>query len=217
MREAKMYSLYARAGWGSVLVETQLAWYGLKYQLEAVGDLFKEPEARNQLAPVNPIAQIPTLILPDGTVMSESAAITLVLADITGRDDLVPGAAAAERARFLRWLIFMVANIYPTFTYADDPARFVDGEIGRSSLRAHVDAYAQRLWGIIEAEAAGPWFLGDRFSATDIFIAAMTQWRPRRPWFAAHRPKLAAIATSTDALPELAPVWIRNFPPRAES
>ena len=76
-----------------------------------------------------------------------------------------------------------------------------------------MDAYAQRLWGILEFEAAGQWFLGDRFSAIDIFIATMTQWRPRRPWFAAHTPKLAAIATSTDTLPELASVWVRNFPP----
>ncbi len=211
-----MYKLFARAGWGSVLVETQLAWYGLKYGLEAVGDLFKEPQARDRLAPVNPLAQIPTLILPDGAVMTESAAITLLLADMTGRDDLAPDGAAPERARFLRWLIFMVTNIYPTFTYADDPARFVGGEVGRSTLRANVDAYAKRLWGILEAEAAAPWFLGDRFFAIDIFIAAMTQWRPQRPWFAEHTPRIAAIATGTDALPELTSVWLRNFPPSAE-
>ena len=98
-----------------MLVETQLAWYGLPYGLEAVGNLLKETQARDRLAPVNPIAQIPTLILPDGAVMTESAAITLLLAEATGRDDLAPGAAAPERARFLRWLIFMVTNIYPTF------------------------------------------------------------------------------------------------------
>jgi GST-like protein len=211
-----MYRLYERAGWGSALVETQLAWYALDYRLEAVGDLLKETQARDRLAPVNPIAQIPTLILPDGAVMTESAAITLLLAETTGRDDLAPGAGAPERARFLRWLIFMVANIYPTFTYGDKPARFVAGDVGRASLRANTDAYAQRLWRILEEEASRPWFLGERFSGIDIFIAAMTRWRPERPWFAAHTPKLAAIAASADALPVLAPVWARNFPARAE-
>ena len=117
-----MYRLYARAGLGSVLVETQLAWSGLKHHLEAVGDLYKEPEARDRVLSINPLAQIPTLILPDGAVMTESAAITLLLADMTGRDDLAPEPAASERGRFLRWLIYMVTNIYPTFTYADDPA-----------------------------------------------------------------------------------------------
>jgi GST-like protein len=211
-----MYSLFARAGWGSVLVEAQLAWYGLEYQVQAVGDLFKEPHARDQLLLANPIAQIPTLILPDGTVMTESAAITLLLADMTARTDLVPGASEPKRAQFLRWLIFIVTNIYPTFTYADDPARFFSDEVGRSSFRANVDAYAKRLWGIMEAAAVGPWFLSDRFSAVDIFIATMTQWRPQRPWFAVHTPKLAAIATRTDALPKLASVWERNFPRHAE-
>ena len=206
-----MYSLYARAGWGSALVETQLAWYGLPYELEQVGDLFKEPQARDQLAPANPVAQIPTLMLPDGTIMTESAAITLLLAERTGRDDLVPQPNAPDRARFLRWLIFLVANIYPTFTCDDEPARFVGGEVGRSTLRAHVDAYAQKLWGILNDEATGPWFLGERFSAIDIFIATMTQWRPHRDWFTGHAPKLAAVASRADAQPALVAVWQRNF------
>jgi GST-like protein len=207
-----MYTLYARTGWGSVLVEAQLAWYGLDYRLEPVGNLFKEPQAREALTQTNPVAQIPTLILPDGTVMTESAAITLLLADITGRDDLVPAEASPERARFLRWLIFLNANIYPTFTYADVPARFVDDAVGQASLRAHVDAYAQKLWRILEDTAADPWFLGARFSAIDIFLASMTQWRPRRPWFTLYAPKLAAIAARTEVRPELAAVFLRNFP-----
>ena len=60
----------------------------------------------------DPVGQVPTLLLPDGQVMTESAAMTLHLADLSGRDDLVPGPAAAERAAFLRWLVFLVANIY---------------------------------------------------------------------------------------------------------
>src|SRR3954466_6172026 len=119
------YKLFGRAGWGSALVGAQLAWYGLPFAVEPVGDLFKEPDARGRLEKVNPLAQVPTLVMQDGTVMSESAAITLLLADIAGQDTLVPSAGSAERATFLRWLIFIVANIYPTFTYADDPARFV--------------------------------------------------------------------------------------------
>ena len=207
-----MYTLYARAGWGSALVETQLAFYGLDYRLAEIGDLFTDAAARDALAPANPITQIPTLILPDGTVMTESAAITLLLADATARDDLVPRSRAVERARFLRWLVFIVANIYPTFTYADDPARFVADEVARPGFRAAVDDYAKRLWGIMEAEAVGPWFLGDRFSALDIFIATMTRWRPNRPWFVAETPKLIAIAARAEVVPHIAAVWRRNFP-----
>ena len=62
------------------------------------------------------------------------AAITLLLADIAGNDSLVPAPGAPERGKFLRWLVFIVANIYPTFTYADDPSRFVSVNAARDPL-----------------------------------------------------------------------------------
>ena len=206
------YTLWGRQGWGSTIVEAQLELYGLKYRYEPVEDLFRTPGAREKLEKVNPLAQVPTLVMPDGSIMSESAAITLLLADITGRDSLVPGPDAPERAKFLRWLVFLVANIYPTFTYADDPARFVSVNAARDPFRAATDAYAQRLWRQVEREAGTPWFLGERFSALDIYVDIMTRWRPKRGWFEIETPRLFAIARRADALPELADVWKRNFP-----
>jgi len=206
-----MYKLFARKGWGSVLVEAQLAWYGLPYEIEEVDDLFASPAARAKLAPANPLAQVPTLILPDGQVMTESAALTLHLADVTGSCDLVPAAGEPSRVGFLRWLVFIVANIYPTFTYADDPSRFVPGDEAQKGFADNVEGYRQRLWGQVEGACGAPWLLGERFSALDIYIAAMTRWRPRRPWFAAERPRLHAVAVKTDAIPRLATVWQRNF------
>ena len=207
------YVLHGNPGWGSAIVEAQLAWYGLPYRSEDVGDVFDSEEARQRLRPLNPLAQVPTLVLPDGQVMTESAAITLHLADRVGRDDLVPGPAAPERAAFLRWLVFLVANVYPTFTYGDVPTRFVKDEAAAKGFRAEVDAYEQRLWTAVEAAAAAPWFLGQRLSAIDLFLAVMTHWRPRRAWFAQHAPKLHAAALAAEALPAVAPVLARHFPP----
>lgn len=202
--------LYGEPGWGSMLVEAQLDWYGLPYRYESVGNLFASAEARVALAQVNPVAQVPTLVLTDGQVMTESAAITLYLADLTRDDSLVPGPDAPQRAAFLRWMVFIVANIYPTFTYGDDPSRFVALEAARTGFRSATDTYAERLYTLLDAAAGTPWFLGERFSALDIYIAGMTHWRPRRPWFAAHCPRLAAIAGAADALPRLASCWKRN-------
>ena len=205
------YRLWGRPGWGSAIVEAQLAWYGLPFEVEPVDDLFKNPEAAARLRKVNPLAQVPTLEMPDGTVMSESAAITLLLADITGSDSLVPRPGAPERARFLRWLVFLVANIYPTFTYADDPARFVSVSAARDPFKAATDAYAQRLWRQLDGEAGSPFFLGERFSALDIYLGAMTHWRPARAWFKANCPKVHAIALKADTHPGPAEVFQRNF------
>ncbi len=206
------YRLFGRPGWGSVIVEAQLAALGVPFDYEEVPDLFTSEEGRRSLALHNPLPQLPTLLLPDGSVLTESAAITLHLADITGRGDFVPEAGHPSRPQFLRWLVFLVANVYPTFTYADDPQRFVPDEIAAKAFRAAVDAYRGRLWAIVESAAGAPWFLGERFSALDIYVATMTHWRPGRSWFGEHTPALAAIARRADADARLRAVWQHNFP-----
>lgn len=210
-----MHKLYAQPGWGSALTEAQLAWYDLPVEIEDVGNLFKSQDARERLAKVNPLAQLPTLVLPDGRIMTESVAITLHLADTARADkSLVPMTPGAERDRFLRWLVFLVANIYPTFTIGDDTSRWISGEGPQKELRDAMNAYRQRLWGVVEGVVGdGPWFLGARFSALDIYVGVMTRWTPRRAWFEANTPKLYALALRTDGVPELAAVWRRNSTP----
>lgn len=210
------FTLYGRPGWGSALVELQLAYYRLPYRLEIVGDIYRDADARAALLALNPRGQVPVLDLPDGQRMTESAAMTLHLADLAQSDALVPGPQAPERAAFLRWLIFIVANIYPTFTFADVPTRFVDDDRAAPDFVARVNLYAKTLWGEMEAEAArqgGPWFLGARFSAIDLYIAVMREWRPGRAWFAATAPRLHAIAEAVWQRKDCAKALAVNFPP----
>ena len=195
--------LYGQPHWGSDIVEYQLALYGLDYEFVRTGNLFEDLGADDALRAANPLRQIPTLILDDGTVMTESAAITLLLADMTGRDDLVPGPDAPERADFQRWLVFIVANIYPTYTYADVPSRFVPVEAAQASYKEAVHGYARKLYGVLEGGAKGPWFLGERFSALDVYTAVITRWTPRRDWHSENSPKLMAISEAVEAMPAL--------------
>ena len=204
--------LFGEPGWGSVLTEAQLVWYDIPFEFHGVGDLFSDESGRRELEKINPLGQIPTLVLSDGRVMTESAAITLWLADQCGSADLVPEPDAPERAQFLRWLIFITSNIYPTYTYADDPARFVSSKTARNGFADAVGQYAKKLYLILNAEASSPWFLGSKFSALDIYVCTMTHWTPRRPWFDAKASNLAAIADATKAVPRLSQVWARNFP-----
>jgi GST-like protein len=207
-----MYTLYAKPGWGSVVVEAQLDLAGLPYRIEAV-----EPRAnaadRERLARLNPLAQLHTLVLPGGRAMTESAAITLHIADRAPRSALVPPAGNPARDDFLRWLVFIVANIYPMFTVGDDPSRFVSDPAAQKELRASTEDYKARSWKILEAGIdPQPWLLGRTFSALDIYAGAMTHWRPGRDWFKDNCPKLHALALAVDREPRLSQVWARNFP-----
>jgi GST-like protein len=204
-------TLYGKRGWGSALIEAQLDWYGMDYEFRETGDLFKSAEARRALAEINPLAQVPPLTMPDGSIMTESAAITLHLAEFTGEDSLVPRPGSTERQAFLRWLIFIVANIYPTYTYGDVPSRFVSEAAAQDDFKRHVDDYRERLYSVLENQADAPWFLGERFSALDIYAGVLTHWEPGRDWFEEHTPKLVAIAAATKDAEGLQEVWQRNF------
>ncbi|WP_207796696.1 glutathione S-transferase family protein [Sphingomonas oleivorans] len=206
------YVLYAARGWGSVLVEAMLALCGADMRIEQIDGFDHPGENRSKLLAVNPLAQVPTLLLPDGTVMTESAAIALLLAESFPEAGLAPAPDDVRRPIFLRHLIWLVANIYPTFTFADYPERWVERETDRliDTVRRHREA----LWRMFEAEIdPGPWVLGDLFSVLDIYVCAMTHWYPRRAWFEAECPKLHAIALACEADARLSPVWTRNFGP----
>ncbi len=204
------YALYARKGWGSAITEAALTCAEVDFELlGARGDPSK---GFPPLKEANPLGQWPTLLCADGTVMTETAAILFHLDDVAPKAGLVPPKRARERRAFLRWLQVIVGAIYPTFTYADYPGRYVSAKVAQKEL---VDNIAQRrktIWIQIEGELQpSPWFLGARFSGLDIYAAVMTRWGPRRKWFAAHCPKLMSVAKQADAIPALVPIWKRNF------
>ena len=150
--------------------------------------------------------------MPDGSVMTESAAIVFMIDDKAPEAGLVPPAGSAERNAFLRWLIFIVAAIYPTHTYGDDPKKWLPGVADPKVLRESTDRHREKLWRQVEANIEPhPWFLGTRFSALDIYVGAMTHWRPRQEWFAKECPKLAGVAAEVERLPVLAPLFREQF------
>jgi GST-like protein len=63
----------------------------------------------------------------------------------------------------------------------------------------------------LEAACGAPHFLGKRFSAIDLYLAAMSHWRPRREWWRANVPKLLAAADAAIAKPEVGKVVKRDF------
>jgi GST-like protein len=160
----------------------------------------------------NPLGQMPTLVLEDGQVLTETAAIARFLSERFPQAALAPPPGHPDRAAFLRWLVFLGSPFYATFTYGDFPERWVQGREAAVSLERSTLAHRQKLWCDLEQHAVrGPFFLGNSFSALDVFISVMSRWRPRRAWLAEHCPKLSILATQLDQHPLLVEIWARNF------
>lgn len=197
-------------GCGSVIVEFAFALAGLPYDYEEV-DYSPGAGTRERLLAVNPLGQVPALVLPDGRVLTESLAIIHYVNDLAPAAGLIPPLGHAARESFYRWALFLVAAVYPTFTYGDDPGKWVAPQVPATQLRESTDRHREALYRQLDAASSAPWFLGDTFSAIDLYLLAMTHWRPRGQWFADNAPRLAAIAQRAGALPALAPIVSAQF------
>ena len=197
-------------GCGNAIVESALALASLPYEYEEV-DYSAGSPTRARLLEVNPLGQVPALVLPDGEVMTESLAMLHYVSDAAPKAGLIPAKGDARRYAFYRWAVFLVAAVYPTFTYGDEPAKWVEDTQGSKHLRESTNRHREALWRQLEEAAQGPWFLGERMSALDLYVAVMTHWRPGRKWFAANTPKLIAIAEKVAGLPAVAPVLKKHF------
>ena len=201
--------LIGSKGCGSVIAEAFLTLAKIPFEREEVA-YDEESPARDRLFALNPLAQVPTLVLPDGSVLTETLAIAdYVNARVPASQLIPPG--GSDRTRFWRWATFIVAAIYPTFTYGDSPGKWVENVEGRAELRASTDAWRQKLFLLLETECRSPYFLGDTFSAIDVYLATMVHWRPRRPWFDVNAPRVAAVARRIQSHPELAALFADNF------
>ncbi|HET7503866.1 MAG TPA: cupin domain-containing protein [Kofleriaceae bacterium] len=205
--EVPRWRVLGARGCGSVIVEAALVLAEIPYDREEI-DYGQPGPGRDRLLAHNPLGQVPTVILPDGMVLTESAALALHIDEQVPAAGLLPPPGDPLRRDALRWLMFLVSAVYPSFNYGDEPAWL--GDLA-PRVRAATDAHRLNLWRQVEGAARGPWFLGARFSALDVYLATMTRWRPGRAWFAERCPRLSAIAAALDDDPRLRALWAANF------
>jgi GST-like protein len=200
------YTLYGDLGSGAFSAEAALAEAGAPYSFELVSLERNEQKSPDFLA-INPSGKIPALRLPGGSIVTESAAILLTLADHFPPARLLPPPAAPARAQAYRWLAFMAGEIYPIVEIVDYPERFGDGEPLRAIAR---DRIRERIL-IIERMIDGPFLLPHGFSILDIYAAMFTRWSLEPDWKLANLPKLMALAQNVARRPAIAPVWAKHF------
>jgi GST-like protein len=201
------YVVYGAQGSGSVTVEAALTLLGLPYRVvEAYGD---DPT----LYAANPMRQVPALVLPNGELMTESAAILIWLADSHPEARLAPTMAAHARPAFLRWMAFVSSAIYALYWIRDEPGRIIDdAELGKIAKARIADRFIA-CWKIMEAQVdPGRYILGDDLTVLDLYVAVVSRWAGGRARFNDAAPKLAEVARRVDADRRLQAFWAARFP-----
>jgi len=204
--------LYGAEGSGSIAVEAALTLLQLPYTL-IEGATWAHESARERIAPVNAMRQVPTLILPDGEVMTESAAILIDLADRHTTARLAPAIGDSRRRQFLRWMVYVSSAIYSLHWIKPDVTR-----IGAPAESRHavVDAVHERIafcWGNMDTQITpGRYLIGDDLTVLDLYVTVVSRFGPWRKRFYAAAPKMTPVVKRVDAEPRLAEFWAKRFP-----
>lgn len=208
------YILYGEKGSGAFCVEAALAEAGVTPAFHEIS-LEKDEQRSEDFRALNPSGKIPALKLPTGDVVTESAALLVLIAERHPEAALLPPLESPERAQALRWIAFLASEVYPMVEIADYPERFVAEHKAAAILQLAAKRRIRQRMEVVEAAALGePWFLSSGFSAVDIYAVMFSRWRECRSesWREAHIPKICAIAAALSERPALKPVWEKYFP-----
>jgi GST-like protein len=207
------YTLFGFKGAGSAAVEMALEAAALPYRIVNAAS-WEPASALDELRAVNPLLQIPTLVMPGGGVMTESAAILLHLGlDAAPAGRLLPADAVA-RAQAIRGLVYIAANCYSAIGMIDYPQRWtgVADEAGQEAVRQGVRKQLHRHWEIFaDTFAATPFFSGAQPGALDFLAVVVSKWSGTRAHLAQHRPAMMETLQRIEAHPDVAPVFRRHW------
>ena len=205
--------LYGSRGSGSAAVEAALRLCGLPYRVVRAST-WEPDSAQAELARVNPLGQIPTLVLPGGQVLTESAAILIHLGLSVPASHLLP-ADEAGRAQAIRGLVFIAANCYAAIGINDYPERWTTASTKPAQAKVRLAARRQlyRHWEIFaDTFAPAPWLSGGAPGALDLLAAVVSHWSGARAHLAAQRPDLLAVLHVVDKLPAVRDIFEAHWP-----
>ena len=193
-------ALYYYPGNASLLPHMALREAGAAFELRLV-DRTKDAQHSADYLRLNPNGRIPVLV-DNGLVLYEAAAITLHIADQHPDSGLAPPPGTPDRAQFYKWMIHLTNTPQAEYRAWFYPEQHTTDPTAAPGIK---QAAAKRLGEMFAKIAAqlgkGPWLLGDRFSAADLFLLMLVRWGRAMPNPPRDTPDLAAHAARVLARP----------------
>jgi glutathione S-transferase len=141
---------------------------GVPYDMKVLDFDKREHKAPSYLA-INPMGKVPAIV-HRGVVVTEVAAIGIYLADAFPKAGLAPALDDPKRGTYLRWFVFGASCFEPAV---------IDKTFARPAVRPGVlgyGTYEDMLAALTAALKPGPFILGERFSAVDVYVGSQIQY-----------------------------------------
>jgi len=194
------YALYYYPGNASLLPHMALREAGVLFELRLV-DRAQNAQHSPDYLRLNPNGRIPVLVDGD-TVLYETAAITLYLADQHPEAGLAPPPGTPERGPFYRWMVHLTNTPQAEYRPWFYPDQHVTDPAAAETVKQAAGERLGRMFGVIADQLGdGPWLLGERFSAADLFLLMLVRWGRAMPNPPRNLPQLGAHARRVLARP----------------
>jgi glutathione S-transferase len=195
-----MLTLHYYPGNASLLPHMMLREIGASFELKLVDrthNAQKSPEYRA----LNPNGRIPVLVDED-LVLFETAAIALHLADRFPGSGLAPPVGTDERAQFYKWMVHLTNTPQAEYRAWFYPEEHVADPAAAPAVKAAAEKRLNEMFDRVAAQIApGPWVLGERFSAVDLFLFMLIRWGRLMPRPPRTLPTLGLLADRVMARP----------------
>ncbi len=205
-----MYTLYGIDESGSCMIEIALQRCAVPWRRVDAAS-WADGEGSDELARINPLKQVPTLVTPDGKVLTESAAILIHLGLEFPHAHLLSG----DRAAILRGLVYIAANCYSAIGIIDYPQRWLGdvNEAAQTQLITGTRRYLHQAWVVFADQFAEQLFAPEgEPNALGIMAAAVSRWDEARDVLSGLAPSFAQTLAQVDADPIVGPVFARHWP-----
>jgi len=194
------YSLYYYPGNASLLPHMALREAGALIDLRLVNRT-QDAQHSAEYLHLNPNGRIPVLLDGD-LVLFEAAAITLHVADQHPEAGLAPPLGTTERAQFYKWMIHLTNTPQAEYRAWFYPAQHVADPAAEDSVKKAAGKRLEDMFDVIAQQLGnGPWLLGERFSAADLFLLMLVRWGREMPHPPRDVPQLLAHAKRVLARP----------------
>lgn len=147
---------------------------GVPYELVRMDSSKRETHTESYLR-VNPLGHVPALD-DGGTVLVESAAIIMHLADRFADKGLAPAPGSPERGRWYQWIIYAMATLEPQVGIVSDQGRLPPEERSEAAVQRAKERFHHEA-ALAEQHLKDRQFaVGDQFSAADVVLGSVLGW-----------------------------------------
>ncbi len=162
--------LYYKAGACSLSPHIVLREAGLDFTISKVDLVTKRTEQGESLFELNPKGQVPTLVLDDGTVLTEGAVIVQYIADQKPDRQLMPEPGTLARYHALEWLNYIATELHRGLS------PLFNAKIPEEYKVLQREAVSKKLAYLDDSLKDKPFLLGQRFCVADAYLFTMMSW-----------------------------------------